>query len=153
WGVTIGLGLVAIAAGNDEQARPLLAEALRHAQQTGIAGFAAMVLLRLSILDRYDGNYVYARRAIEECRAIFHEARVTEDHTLTSLGNLARVQGQFAEARTLLAEALRQGDRRGDRRAVAEKLGWFGVLAVTEGDPARGVRLMAAAQAENPYIA
>jgi non-specific serine/threonine protein kinase len=153
WECTLNLGLVAIAAGNDAEARPLLDEALRLAQRTGIAGYAAMVLLRLSILDRLSGDFTRARREIAACRAIFRDAWVTEDHTLTCLGNLARAQGQLAQAHVLLAEAVRQGERRGDRRAVAEKVGWCGVLAVAAGNAVRGVRLMAAARAENPGLA
>jgi predicted ATPase len=150
---TLNLGLVAIAAGDDGRARPLLQEALRLARRTGIAGFAAMVLLRLSILDRLEGDYARALRELEECCTIFQEAHIVEDHTLTGRGNLARAQGHFAEAHTQLTEALRRAYRRGDRRAVAEKLGWLGVLAVAEGDPTQGVRLMVAARTENPTIA
>jgi tetratricopeptide (TPR) repeat protein len=150
---TLDLGIVAIAAGDDARARVLLEEALPLAHRTGIAGFAAMVLLRLSILDRIGGNYARAQREVEEVRAIFQEAGITEEHTLTGLGNLARAQGHFAEARALLTDALRRGERRGDRRSMAEKLAWLGVLAVAEGDPARGVRLIAGATAENPSIA
>lgn len=150
---TLDLGLIAIAAGDDGKARLLLEESLRLARRTGIDGYAAMALLRLSIVDRRGGDYGRSLRELEECRAIFREARVIEDHTLTCLGNLARAQGRFAEARALLADAVRRARRWGDRRAVAEKLGWLGVLAVAEGAPERGVRLIAAATAENPSIA
>jgi non-specific serine/threonine protein kinase len=153
WEVTVNLGLIAIATGDDARARPLLEESLRLARRTRIDGLAAMVLLRLSILDRLVGNYTLARREVEEVGAIFREAHVTEDHTLTCRGNLTRAQGQFVEAHALLTEALRRGEQRGDRRAMAEKLAWLGVLAVAEGDTARGVRLIAAATAENPFIA
>jgi hypothetical protein len=150
---TLDLGIIAIAAGDDGRARVLLEEALRLAHRTGIAGFAAMVWLRLSILDRIGGNYARALRELEEACAIFEEAGVTEEHTLTGRGNLARAQGHFAEARDLLWDALRRAERRGDRRGMAEKLAWLGVLAVAEGDAARGVEFIAAATTENTSIA
>jgi predicted ATPase len=153
WEVTINLGLIAIASGDDRRARPLLEEALRLARRAGVDGLAAMVHLRLSVLDRLDGRFAEARREVAACRAIFRAAGIVEEQTLISLGNLARAQGKYGEARGLLADALRRCERRGDRRGMAEKLAWLGVLGVAEGDAGRGVRLIAAATAENPYLA
>jgi hypothetical protein len=60
-----------------------------------------------------------------------------------ALANLARAEGRFDEARARLVEDLRSLQTAGNLLQVCEQLGVMGILAVAQGEYARGVRLIA----------
>ncbi len=64
--------------------------------------------------------------------------------TRSGLGDLARSEGRFGDARTLLLEGLRQAVRDHAPAAILHQVCSLGILAVATGDYTRGTRLIAA---------
>ena len=61
-----------------------------------------------------------------------------------ALGNLARAEGRYEEARTLLHAQLRSLLRVGEVAVLADVAGMAGMLEVARGAPRRGVTILAA---------
>jgi tetratricopeptide (TPR) repeat protein len=145
------LGVIAFARGDFATARARLEESRALAERLGLLPSRGVVAAaRLATLDRLEGDPGRARQRLEATLA-----RVRGDPGLNALGglvgvvlfalgNLARAEGRYEEARTLLHAQLRPLLRVGDVVHLAEVAGMAGVLEVARGAPRRGVTLLAA---------
>jgi hypothetical protein len=63
------------------------------------------------------------------------------------LGNVALLQGHYADARDLFGESVVLAQKLGDTRRIAESIVYFGFLASQEAELERAARLLAAGEA------
>lgn len=146
------LGVIAIAQRDYASARTAFEESLALSREAGGSKvYVGRSIWLLGLLDRLEGDFARARSRLEESAALLRDgAPETYRLALVGLGNLARAQGDFGKAREVLAEALAWRRGHHDSAAVAEVVCWLGVLAVAEGKPARGARLLGAGASVNP---
>jgi hypothetical protein len=69
-----------------------------------------------------------------------------------SLGDLARIRGDDAEAQKLFGQGLSYAWQIDYRKQIAAFLSHFGILAVHQGDHRRGARLLGGALTVDPLI-
>ena len=145
------LGLIAFARGDFATARAHLEESRALAERLGLPPHhGVLAAARLATLDRLDGDPRRARQRLEATLA-----RVRGDPALNapgvlavavsaSLGDVARAEGRYAEARTRLHALLRSLLRDGDAVGLAAVAAMAGMLEVARGAPRRGVTILAA---------
>ncbi len=148
------LGIVCACAGDLRRARLLLEESIAIARSIGATAGEVAGLARLGVIERAVGDLPRARTLIEEgirLNAIGHMAEGggfeppgARHLTRGGLGNLARSEGRFSDARALLQEGLRRAVRDHAPAAILHQVCSLGILVVTMGDHARGTRLIAA---------
>jgi len=113
----------------------------------------AMVLLRLGILDRLEGDYVRARDQIDQALALLDNVDTTRGDrpflARRALGSLALAQGHLEEARAVFREQLRRRDTT-PLLGFASCLCHLGIVASAEGAHARAARLIAAGSPTGP---
>jgi hypothetical protein len=145
------LGLLAMSRCEYDRAKRYLTESCALAEAGDSPATVYSGRIRLGIIARLEGDYARARTVLEECLAVFRalgSKRLTVV-TLTSLGNLARCEGKIDQAWRLLTDALAQTQQAGycPGWEILACVGGLGVLAITEGTFARGVRLLGAVTA------
>ncbi len=143
------LGIVAFHQGNVEQARQRFSESLEVRRAAGNPLWIANSLGNLGMLAIETGDFAQARSYIEESLGL---ERATGDRqaiaiSLNNLGKVASAERDYGPARALYHEALTMNSDLGDRWALAYLLEDSGVLAGRIGQPARALRLVAAAAA------
>jgi non-specific serine/threonine protein kinase len=95
------------------------------------------------------GTYPEAATIIEDCLTVSSEIGCSwmRAFALSSLGDMARMQGQHTEATRLQRDALTIQLELRDRSAAADIVEALGIIAVGQRELSRGCRLCAAAEA------
>jgi hypothetical protein len=152
------LGVIAIARRDLTTARERLEESRAVAERHGLApGAADFAVLRLALIDHLEGDYAHARERLADLlrRATDRDSLAgnpANQHLVAlALGNVARAEGRYEEARTLLHGTLRRLRQRGVAESVLDAVCMVGLLEIARGATARGVTLIAAcARGEGP---
>jgi hypothetical protein len=154
--VLLHLGKLEIWYGNDTRARALLEELVALDRLPGEAPWApSRVMSILSVVARLQGDYQQARNLLMESVRL-DRLRTVRSNTAwwewfwdAMFGDLARVEGDFAEA-TIRYGAAAAGIRAAQWRPGFAYLGnLFGVMAIAQGRHARGVRLLGATDGDD----
>jgi tetratricopeptide (TPR) repeat protein len=110
---------------------------------------AGLFFLGIGMSERTHGYYQSAQQLFEAGLKIFQRLRNKNfQNTLKSeLGHTARQTGDINKARKIYTETLANWRDLGNRAAISHQLECFGLLALTDEEPQRAVRLFAAAEA------
>ena len=143
------LGIVESYLGNFARAQAYYEESLVIRRATGDRWAISVSLNNLGNLALLQEDHATARNYIEQAVALNREVgdRSAIAISLNNLGNTVRALGDYAAAQAMYAEALQINRVLGDKRAMTYLLEDLGCLAVLEGEPARGLTLVAAASA------
>jgi predicted ATPase/DNA-binding SARP family transcriptional activator len=142
------LGTVAQAQGDYDAARALYEQGLAMNRELGDKAGIAHSLYCLGEAARDQGDYGTARTLYQESLALYRETGHSFIiHVLGAFGHVARELGDYAQATTLYQESLRLRREQGDALATACSLEDFAGLAGRQGQIARAVRLLGAAEA------
>jgi non-specific serine/threonine protein kinase len=133
------LGLVAIGQGDLDRARAALEESVALVRAQG--GRPDMATARLGVVARLVGDLVRARAIFEECLARRPDAVNVALVARGGLGDLAREAGDYGQARAHY-DRLARGEVPATFSGIY--LSRMGILAVRQGSPARGARLLGA---------
>lgn len=144
-------GGTAIELGEYAIARKFLNESLALARQDGDAFRMAHSLNFLGDLARLEQNHAEAAPAYESGVALLRELGAKRDLAalLANLGYARLRLGDVERARRLFSESMALHQAQQNRPGMAECLIGFAATAVMGGQPAAGVRLLAAAAAIN----
>jgi class 3 adenylate cyclase/tetratricopeptide (TPR) repeat protein len=142
------LGIVARYQGRLNFAHRLHEEALSIRRELGDRWAIANSLNNLGNLVVDEGNLEEARPILEEALRLHREVGDpwSVANSANNLANLAREQRDYQTARALYRESLLINRELGDRWSLAYLLEDVGGLAILEGDCARALRLIAAAE-------
>lgn len=150
----LGIALItgssaAMSLGKYDTARAMLDEGLLLLRELGNPYWIAMTLNGSGDLARCQGNYTQAQTAYEESIALLRQLDAARDlaSTLHNLGHTCLHLGDHKRAHTLFNESIALQQSQKNRLGVAECLIGFAALAIFEGLPAAGARLLAAAVA------
>jgi predicted ATPase/DNA-binding SARP family transcriptional activator len=140
-----GLGRVALAQGDYDQALPRLQESAALSRQIGDSEGLVFALADLGWIASAQGDHDHAALLAQEGLA---EARKAENEmavaaALHSLGCAMLHRGDYARARERLEESLALRRERGDKRNTANSLASLGATAFLEGDHTRARELLA----------
>jgi non-specific serine/threonine protein kinase len=142
-------GRLAASQGDDAAAEVLANDSLAIQRELGDRAGCAASLSTLAVVAHRRGDAERARAMLEESLAIGRDlgdqwgvARV-----LRQLGDIASESGQYPTARSRYEESVVQSYTVGDAWGVAISLESMGSLALAREDPARALRLIAAASA------
>lgn len=145
-----GLGFVALGQGNAPLSRALLEGAVRGARDLDDPWLTSFAKHFLAIVLTYQGE-------VEQAAASFHEGndllRELGGHrqglafSLFHLARIARLQGDYAAARTRHREGLQLFQEVDDRRGTGYSLAGLAVLAAAQGNLERAARLSGAVAA------
>jgi predicted ATPase/serine/threonine protein kinase len=142
------LGMIAQFRGDFDRAEELFDESLAIARSVGFTQSSALSSQALGEVARHRGDLeraeMYFRQALGDARKL-GDMRFTAA-CLASLGNLANDKGNFEDARAFYADALATDSERRHKAVISEVLDGFACVAARD-DPARAVRLAAAAEA------
>lgn len=129
------LGVLAMEAGDEEEAAARMQEALRGHRQAGNRRFEAVLLNNLGILHRRRGALAEARTHYEQALAIFREfgERRFEGGALGSMAGVLMEEGKLEEAAVWYDRAIAQIRETGNRRALAIFAGNKGILELLVG--------------------
>ena len=152
WGLAMGLttfGRIEATWGDDEAARPRLEEAVALFRAIGDSWLLALPLNSLGAISYRHGDYNRAQAAFEEALPCFRavEDRRNTTQVLTNLAYVFLTRGDLQLARTLFGESFRFGQEHADRFNPPACLRGIAAIAAADEDPARAVRLLAAAEA------
>ena len=154
----IAQGDLAIELGYYDQARDLLDESLRLAREAGDSFRIAHTFNALGDLARCQGNYVEAKSAYEYSAALLGELDAQHDlaSILRNQGRVCLHLGDIECARALFSQSLAIHQTEQHRAGMAECLIGYASIAILNGKPKVGVRLLAAAAASvrqrTPYV-
>lgn len=139
----------AIQLGYYEIARERLDESLALARQDGDAYRMAHTLNTLGDLSRLEQNYVESARVYESGAALLGELGAQRDlaSLLSNLGYVWLHQGDVERAHSLFSESMTIHQAQQNKPGMIECLIGFAATAVVNGQPAAGIRLLAAAAA------
>jgi len=147
------VGLTARLDGDYARARAVYEENLTLCRATGDARGVAQALVQLGVLVlRIEGDSARARALCSESLVISSEIadKPLRGYALARLGNLALSVSDYTHARQLFRESLECFQEVMDRRQLATCLGFCGNLAIRDGLPDQGARLLGAAAALDP---
>jgi tetratricopeptide (TPR) repeat protein len=107
-----------------------------------------MVYLTLGFDERFQGNFELSKQHFQDGLALFRQMRNKnfECVMLSELGHLARIKGDFVEAKTLYRQTILGWQELGARPAVANQLECFAAIAIVEKNPRRAAKLFGAAE-------
>ena len=123
---------------------------LKELMQAAPTSFqSGIFFLGIGLDESVRGNYETAREIFENGLNIFGRLRNRSFHTIFSseLGHIARHTGDTNRAKEIYRETLQNWQDLGNRAAVAHELECFGLLAVTDEEPQRAIKLFGAAEA------
>lgn len=139
-----GLGRVALAQGDYDQALPHLQESAAHSRQIGDSEGLVFALADLGWIASAQGDHEHAallaQEALTEARKAANTMAVAA--ALHSLGRAMLDRGEYGRARELLEESLELRRERGDKRNTANSLASLGATAFLEGDHRRARELL-----------
>jgi predicted ATPase/class 3 adenylate cyclase len=144
------LGLITLAEGDLIRARRYLDDGLARAPRRGFEQGIDRTLYFLACIDRLEGEVGRARQRFDR---FLREPIYLVMLTPNLPGSLAQAEGDFAGARAVFVDHLRQAQERGDRAQVAQQVGLLGILAQEQGGYGRAARLLAAAARVDPHFA
>jgi non-specific serine/threonine protein kinase len=130
-------------------------EGLALAREIGDKSEIAHGLNILGEIHRLQGDYEAAKQAYEECLPITCELgdRIRETNIIADLGMVAFNQGDFNQGRVRLLEAYKLALEIGHDFIIADGMAFNGGVLGALGQPERGVRLLAAADAQLAALA
>ena len=139
----------AIQLGYYDSARRRLNESLALARQDGDMYRNAHSLNLLGDLARLEQNYTEAATVYESGIALLHELGAQRDlaSLFSNLGYTRLRLGEVDRARSLINESLAIHRAQQNKPGMTECLIGFAAIAISDGQPAAGVRLLAAAAA------
>ncbi len=142
-------GGTAIELGDYDTARALLDESLPLAREAGDAFRIAHILNTFGDLARCEQKYAEAQANYENGVALLRELGATRDlaSLLKNLGHTCLHLGDVKRAHALFSESLAVFQAQQNTPGLAECLIGFAALAVVQGLPSDGARLLAAAVA------
>lgn len=137
----------AIQIGNYKVARERLSESLALARQDGDVYRTAHSINTLGDLSRLEQNYAEAISAYESGATILRELGAQRDlaSLLSNLGFACLRLGEIERAHRLFSESMAIHQAQQNRPGMTESMIGFAAIAVMGGQPAAGVRLLAAA--------
>jgi tetratricopeptide (TPR) repeat protein len=138
------LGCVAQTKGDFEAARAYHEKCIAQSQALGNEDPPPASLCNLGLIAT---DPKQKQSFFEQALAVERKRGARGGLAVVHLGILASQQGRYAEARALLSESLTANRDLGNVQGIMQTLEGFGVLAVAEGQVAKGARLFAAAQA------
>lgn len=108
-----------------------------------------MFYLSMGFSERGQGNYDLAKQHFENGLTVFRQLRNKnfEYVMLSELGHLARVGGNFKQARKIYKQTITGWHELGARPAVAHQLECYAFIAIAEEQPTRAAQLLGAAEA------
>lgn len=129
-------GMLAIAKGRYDEAKPLLTTAIHLAQQQDDYHTAGIAMRGLAVLHTYRGNYQAARHLCEESLAVFEAAadNVGISQTLNNLGIICKNLNDFAAARAHYERAQQLFEQMNNRLGESRILNNLGVIARIQQD-------------------
>jgi hypothetical protein len=137
--------MVSICQGHFAEARAALRESGHLGRRQGRRVLEIFALLRLAILDRMEGDFVAARSGLAEVMRFFEtESVLFSLLARIELGCVARDEGRFEEARTIMLDVIAQARRRGETAAIAEMICMVAMLDIAARHALRGVRILSA---------
>jgi tetratricopeptide (TPR) repeat protein len=140
---------VASIRGDLEAKQKYLAVVNARLQQAPMAIQSGMFYLALGMNERWQGHLELAKGHFENGLVIFRRLRSKhfEYVMLSELGHVARVQGDFAQAKDIYRQTLLGWQEMGARPAIAHELECLAFVAIAEEEPQRAARLLGAADA------
>ena len=150
WALAIALsnaGFLDLRERNWSSAGVHLEHSLAIHRRLGDEGSVAILYNNLAIVARQQGDDASAARLFEQSLAHQRRLGLAGAITVFNLGDLALRQGETARAMTYLSEALREGVRSAEPRAIAASLGGLARLASVVAQPDIAARLIGAAAA------
>jgi predicted ATPase/class 3 adenylate cyclase len=142
-------GLMALRQDDRDAAGPHLEEAQKLYEELGDPDGHSKTLRALGDLALREGDHGRARAYLERALALARPTRLrlVEASALHGLAELARREGNAQQAREGFVDALALRRELREKDDIAATIHALGRLDVESGDPARGVQLMAAADA------
>jgi non-specific serine/threonine protein kinase len=149
------LGVIALLRRDFATARARLEESRALLERHGLGPLRAVALLvdiRLALLDRLEGDYARARARLAalgrhtalDAAGPGGQVELLASYRSLALGNLARAEGRYDEARARIHGTLRRIRQRGEGVFLPLAVCTAGMLEIARGAPARGVALIAA---------
>ena len=119
-----------------------------HVQDAPLSVEVGMVYLTLGYDERFQGNYELSKQHFQDGPALYRRIRNKnfECVMLSELGHLARIKGDFVEAKTFYRQTILGWQELGARPAVANQLECFAAIAIVEKNPRRAAKLFGAAE-------
>jgi len=141
------LGLLRSAAGDWSGADEYLMQVLQLSRELGDPVYVAGSLNNMALGASARGDNEAAATMLEEAVAVLRPTgnRFALGEILDSLARVRLRSGAFDAARTLYGEAISMSVELGDQLNVANCLDGLGLLALVDSDPARTLKLAAAA--------
>lgn len=133
--------------GDYPRARWALREATEIFEELGDSSGAAWSINQQGDISREEGDLAAARELYQEALLSFRQAGDLwgSARSLTDLGSIDCVRGKYSSAQTAYREAIEIFINLGHRRGIARALEGYACLAVAQGQPARALKLGAAA--------
>jgi len=143
-------GIAAMSLGKYDEARAAVDEALPLIRDLEEPYSIAMLLNFAGDLARCEQAYARAKNAYEECVSLLRDLDAPRQlaSALHNLGHTCLHLGDVERARVLFQESLALQQAQQNMAGIAECLIGFAALAVAEGLPKAGARLLAAAEAK-----
>jgi tetratricopeptide (TPR) repeat protein len=152
--VTLGLalsnmaGVMSLTEHDFNNARTYAEEGIRLLKEAGSQWFTAMILYGYGAFAARLGNYAEAHSHFDASLSLFTELR--DRHRLamihSELAHLERLQGHFAEAKSLYRETIQEWQNIGHRAAIAHQLESFAFIAKAQEEDWRAAKLFGAAE-------
>jgi hypothetical protein len=103
----------------------------------------------MGMIESFQRNYDTARQVFEDGLKIFRRLRNKYFQTAlrSELGHVARHSGDIRQAKKIYQETLREWKDLGNRASIAHQLECFALLAITDEEPERTIKLFGAAEA------
>jgi predicted ATPase/class 3 adenylate cyclase len=130
-----------------QQARCSLEEGLALYRELGAQDRIAWCLSLLGRLEMWNGDFILARKTLEEALAIQSQLEVNEiSETIIDLGMLTFREGNLVQARLQLEEGLQICQESGRTDMATWAMAHLGFVALRQGDQAQAYRLFVQGQ-------
>ncbi len=153
---SFGLGMgymnmsrLAAAKGNDGEKEMYLEKLRERIQDAPESYQVAMFHLGMGMDESVRGNYATAKRIFEDGRKIFKRIGSINFQLVmqSELGHVERHTGNLSQANAIYQETIKGWQEIGNRAAIAHQLECFGLLAISDEEPQRAIKLFSAAEA------
>ena len=138
---------VAYGQGNYQQAEKLLEEMIAIAKDLGDKGGFASAQFLLGRVARFQGDFEQAQKLHSESLTYWREVDFNTPGSLWCLGELARLQNNYTEARSFCVEGLVKANEINDRENIAHLFEESAALGAAQGQAKRSATLFGAAEA------